>query len=121
MHQQLIIKGSLTDLNKYVNLERSNKFAANALKQRETENIAWLCKEQNLKTMRPPVFLVFHWIAPNKKKDKDNIAYAKKFILDGLQMAQIIPRDSWDNIEGWSDKFSLSKDNSMIMVDIEEC
>ena len=52
-------------------------------------------------------------------KDKDNIAFSKKFIQDALVLEGIIPGDGWKNIEGFVDNFFIDKQNPRIEVTIE--
>lgn len=107
--QKLTIKGSLTDLNSYINLERTNKFMASKIKKEETERVAWECKAQKLKPVSEPLYLVYYWYCKDKKKDKSNVAFSRKFIEDGLVMSGILKNDGWDNILGFADKFDIDK------------
>jgi len=90
---RLIIKGELTDLNTYINAERTNRFAAAKIKKTETERVWANCKEQKLKPMRGLYSVTFYWYNKNTRKDFDNIEFAQKFIWDGLVMAKIIKTD----------------------------
>lgn len=114
--QKLVIKGSLTDLNTYINLERTNKFMASKIKKEETERVAWECKAQKLKPVSAPPYLVYCWYCKDKKKDKSNVAFSRKFIEDGLVMAGILKNDGWDNILGYADKFDIDKQSPRIEV-----
>lgn len=62
------------------------------------------------------VMIVFRWIEKNKQRDKDNIAFAKKFILDSMQEWGIIPNDGWDQILGFVDEFYVDKKNPRVEV-----
>lgn len=65
-----------------------------------------------------PVKLAFRWYEPNKKRDLDNIAFAKKFILDALVQNGVIKTDGWKGVTGFTDSFFV--DNApRIEVDIE--
>lgn len=116
-----IIKGNLCTLNEYTRVSRGNKFASAALKKRQEEIIGWAIKEQlkSWSTVRP-VFLAITWVEKNKRKDKDNIAFAKKFILDALVKCRTIIDDKWDNVIGFEDKFAIDKDNPRVIVEIYE-
>lgn len=65
------------------------------------------------------VFLTFHWIEPNRKRDPDNIAAAKKFIIDGMVRAEIIGNDGWKHVYGFTDRWSMA-DKPGVMVTVEE-
>jgi len=63
----------------------------------------------------------FTWIEPNMKRDKDNSAFAKKFILDALVKKGILPNDGWENVEGFTDSFEIDKSNPGVIVEVENC
>jgi hypothetical protein len=62
------------------------------------------------------VMIVFRWIEKNQQRDKDNIAFAKKFIIDSMQEWGIIPNDGWNQILGFADEFYVDKKNPRIEV-----
>lgn len=112
------IQGELVDLNTYVNAERSNRFYGAKIKKDQTELVYWAVKVAKLKKATGSVYVTFTWYCKNKKKDKDNIAFSKKFIFDGLMQAGIIKNDGWDDIEGFQDQFEIDKDNPRVEVEI---
>ena len=61
----------------------------------------------------------FLWVAKNKRKDPDNICFAKKYILDGLVAAGILPTDGWNHVSGFRDEFDISPDNPRTIVTLE--
>lgn len=91
----LTIQGEMTNLNHYINMERSNKFAASAIKKRETQRVWDHCKEQKLETTpgRYPHLFIFTWYARNRRVDPDNLHFAAKFIFDGLVKASVLHCD----------------------------
>ena len=66
------------------------------------------------------VELAFRWYEPNKKRDLDNICFAKKIILDALVSNEIIVADGWKGVVGFTDKFFVDKENPRIEVDIKK-
>ncbi|WP_302419996.1 hypothetical protein [uncultured Megasphaera sp.] len=60
--------------------------------------------------------IVFRWIEPNRRRDKDNVAFAKKFILDSLQEVGIIKNDGWDEIISFRDEFYIDRNNPRVEV-----
>ena len=68
-----------------------------------------------------PVWIHFHWIEENRKRDLDNIASAKKFILDTMVNMGILKNDSWRYIAGFNDTFEHGDSNKVILyIDEEE-
>ena len=45
----------------------------------------------------------------NRRTDPDNIAFQKKFILDGFVAAGLLSNDGWGEIAGWTEKFHIVK------------
>jgi hypothetical protein len=113
----LIIKGELTDLNTYINAQRTNRFVGAKIKKDETERVAWECKRQKLKKITceiPEVFI--DWYVKDAKKDADNITFAKKFILDGLVTSGVLPSDGRKFINAFSDIIYVDKKNPRIEI-----
>lgn len=101
MEQVVTIEHRFVSLNEYVDRERANRYAAAAIKKKET-GIA----EEAMKELRPidePCFILFNWYVTNKRRDLDNIAFAKKFILDGAVKAGILKSDNVQYVTGFSD------------------
>ena len=117
---RLIIPHELTDLNTYINAERSNKYAAAAIKERDT-NTAWLySKRQKNENSNGRYRITFHWYCKDKRKDPDNIAFARKFILDGMVKAGVLKNDGWNNVASLSDEFYIDKEKPRIEVQLVE-
>jgi hypothetical protein len=85
----------LTNLNKFISANNNNRYAAASIKRNETELVAWKCREQNAPKLKKLHSLEFIWRCKDKRQDKDNICFAKKFILDGMVMAGVIPNDTY--------------------------
>lgn len=108
-------------LNEYVNAERTNKYLAAKLKAQVEATLVLVAKSQ-LRGVRitGPVSIHYRWIEPNARRDKDNVAFAKKFIQDSLVKAGILAGDGWSHIEGFSDAFEIDKLNPRVSITITE-
>lgn len=91
--QKLVIPHELKSLNEFIDALKRNKYAGNRMKQTETTTCALYAKRQ-LTPITRPVRVTFHWYSKDKRKDLDNVDSARKFILDGLQEANILINDS---------------------------
>ncbi|NVS55044.1 hypothetical protein HXC17_14365 [Listeria monocytogenes] len=119
---KIIIPLLLTDLNTYINKERGHRQAAAKVKKQMTYICASYVKMamNHGVTFSTPCRIKFTWIIPNKRKDPDNIAFAKKFIFDGMMQARFIENDNLNYIEGFSDYFIIDKDEeSRVIVEVE--
>ena len=65
-----------------------------------------------------PVEIVYRWYSRDNRKDIDNVAFAKKFINDGLVKAGVIQNDSRKFIKGFKDEFYIDKENPRVEVQI---
>lgn len=120
---KLVIPGLLPGLNEYVDAERSvkGKYKAAAMKKQAENVIGYMIKTQ-LRGVHfdRPVVIHYLWIEPNRRRDKDNIAFAKKFIQDSLVRMGVLDNDGWQNIEHFTDDFDVDPKDPRIEVTIEE-
>ena len=115
---KLIIPGDLPDLNQIIDIAKRHHMKYSSMKKTNTEIVrlyAWQLPKNLTR-----VFVTFKWFCKNKKKDPDNIVVGKKFILDGLVEAKVIPNDGWKQIAGFKDEFEVDKQNPRIEIIIEE-
>ena len=68
-----------------------------------------------LPKFKNPITIDFIWVEANNKRDYDNVAYGKKFILDALQECGKLENDNKKWVRGFSDKFELGKENKVIL------
>lgn len=120
---KLTIPGILPGLNEYIDAERSHKgkYKAASMKKQAQNVIGYMVKTQ-LRGVRftRPVVIHYLWIEPSRRRDKDNIAFAKKFIQDSLVEAGVLKNDGWANIEHFTDDFAVDPKNPRVEVTIEE-
>ena len=113
------IPGTLPGLNEYVKACRANAHVGSEMSRKAH----YLCKLGMVKLAGKKVervFVRFVWIEKDRRRDKDNIAFAKKFILDSLQEMDILKNDGWDEIAGFSDEFAVDPANPRVVVYLEE-
>lgn len=107
---KLILNTSFITLNEYINLERSNRQLAAKSKKTHTLKVSYLAMSFNFKLDHSKIYDVhFEWFKPSNRQDHDNIAFAKKFILDGLVVSKSIKTDSPKQIRNFIDTFTLDK------------
>ena len=120
---KLTIPGTLPGLNEYVDAERAvkGKYKAAAMKKQAENVIGYMIKTQ-LRGVHfdRPVVIHYLWIEPSRRRDKDNIAFAKKFIQDSLVRQGVLENDGWNQIEHFTDDFAVDPKDPRIEVTIEE-
>lgn len=119
MQQKLIIPNDLPTMNEIIARNKTHWAKYSKSKKVYTDYIAILARKQLKPVKKYPVDFCFHWYCPNKRKDKDNIAAGRKYILDGLVSAGIIPGDGWQHVGNFADKFDVDKKKPRIEVIVE--
>lgn len=67
-----------------------------------------------------PVWFDIRYLEKNRRRDPDNFAAAKKFIFDGLVKARVIRDDGWDEIAGWTERWSVDKSNPGVLIEMTD-
>lgn len=102
----------LMGLNEYINLNRICKFEASSTKKELEEKIAFFLRGK----VTEPVHITFVWFEPNRRRDKDNVAFGKKFILDALQKKGVLPNDNNKWVSGFTDEFVYGQGEGVIVT-----
>lgn len=105
-------------LNDYIKAERQHRHMAAKMKSEETLRVKLL--SARLPRFTKPVRLVITWREKDARRDPDNIIFAKKFILDGLKEAGVIPQDSQKWIKGIAESWIIDSANPGVEVLIIE-
>jgi len=117
---KIVIPGELMDLNKFINHNRSNRFSGNKAKRDETERVAWEVKRTYRDMItKYPVHIEYNWYSKDNRIDIDNVAFAKKFVNDGLVEGGLLQNDSRKFISGFSDFFYIDKENPRVEIFIK--
>lgn len=112
------IQGTLPNLNDYTKACRTGYIIGNHMKKMAQDRIIKNIDDIHFDDDELPVTILYKWIEPNKKRDKDNICFAQKFIQDALVKKGVIPNDGWNEIKGFVHTFDVDKDNPRIEVTI---
>jgi len=114
----IVLEGEFPNLNQEISHAKSH-FAIYAKYKKEW---TWMVELQ-CRTLPPikeyPVSITFTWVTKNKRKDPDNVAFAKKYILDGLVHAGILENDSRKFIHSIQDFFATAT-NPYVIVEIKK-
>ena len=112
-----VIDMKLPSLNDYIRVCRTNKYMASKYKKDIEEQIhLFLLK---MPKYDKPIKIHFTWIEGNKKRDLDNICFAKKFILDAMVKYGHLKDDNRNYVYAFTDSFEYGKDTKIIL-EIEE-
>lgn len=117
MNKKYEIDMKLPSLNDYIRACRTNKFLASKMKAKLENDIGWFLME--MPKYKKPIKIHFTWVEGNKRRDLDNIAFAKKFILDAMVKKGKITDDNRKNVVGFTDEFQYGKETK-VLLEIEE-
>ena len=103
----------LPSLNDYIRICRGNRHeAANIKRELEAAISVFL---RPLPRFERPVRICFVWIESDKRRDLDNIAFAKKFILDALVKMGKLADDDRRHVKGFEDRFEYGKRAKVVL------
>ena len=107
----------LPSLNTYINACRSNRFQGGKMKKDLENDIGVFIAK--LPRFEKPVRIHFHWVEGNKRRDLDNVAFAKKFILDALVKNGKLKDDNRKCVTAFTDTFEYSNETKVILEIME--
>ena len=86
------------------------------MKKDWNQKVSLAAKEAGLKPVESYVFLDFLWQEKTKRRDPDNVAAGKKFVIDGLVQAGILAGDGWSQISGFADHWRTVTEDDRVHV-----
>lgn len=107
----------LPSLNEYINVCRTNPYKASKFKKDIENDIGIFLN--HLPRFERPIKIHFIWQEENKRRDLDNIAYAKKHILDAMVKFGKLKDDNRKCVTAFTDTFVYG-DESKVTLEIEE-
>lgn len=109
----------MPSLNDYTKWCRTNKYLANKRKTELEEQIGFYIKE--MPRYDKPVKIHFTWVEGNKRRDLDNICFAKKFVLDALVKHGKLKDDNRKCVYAFTDSFDYGSETKVILeVEVQE-
>ncbi len=103
--------------NGYVNMCRRNRYQSAKYKKDIEDEIGLYIAD--LPRFENPVEIHFHWIEQNKRRDLDNICFAKKFILDALVKFGKLRDDNRKCVTAFTDTFGYGEETKVILEIME--
>ena len=127
MIQQFEIPGRLDGLNEYTAECRKLAKGGGACKRRNEAKVKRAIEAAHLKPMKTPVIVHITWVEGLKQgatrfvpRDKDNIRFAAKFVLDALVSEGVIEDDGWRHVADIADSYRLNRNAPRIIIRLEE-
>jgi Holliday junction resolvase RusA-like endonuclease len=107
----------MPSLNEYIRVCRTNPYKASKFKKDVENDISLFLAR--LPRFENPVQIHFRWIEDNKRRDLDNVAFGKKFILDAMVKAGVLKDDNRKCVVAFTDSFEYS-DEAGVILEIKE-
>lgn len=117
MITKFVIYGELPDLNTIIKTAKIHYGQYSQLKKKYTDLVS---KYAPNKSIIGKVDVKIVWYTRNSRKDADNVACGKKFLLDGLVSAGVIKDDSRRYVNSFQDYFFVDKKNPRVEVELIE-
>lgn len=113
-----VVGQKLPTLNEYTLACRGNKYAGAKFKKDIETILGWYIIKAKLPKVDRAVIIHFEWHEKTKRRDADNIASAKKFILDALVKQGVLIDDSRRYVTGFTDTI-IDDTKDYVVVSIE--
>lgn len=105
-------------LNEYTNACRRNAYAGASMKKKVQRDIGYFVNK--LPKFEKPITIEFTWIEGDNRRDLDNVAFSKKFILDALVECGKLVDDNRKIVTAFRDKFKFEKGIWKVILEIRE-
>lgn len=113
------INMKLPSLNDYIRICRANKYKAASYKAEIEQEIGLFLMK--MPKMTKPIKIHFTWIEGTKRRDLDNICFAKKFILDAMVKCGKLKDDNRKWVTAFTDSFEYGEETKVILEVEEVC
>jgi Holliday junction resolvase RusA-like endonuclease len=107
----------LPSANEYIGVCRKNCYMASKFKRDVEDQIGAYIYD--LPRFSKPIKIHFHWVEENRRRDLDNVAFSKKFILDAMVKFGKLKDDNRSYVTAFTDSFDYGKEAKVILT-IEE-
>lgn len=122
MTYEFTIDGWLPGMNQWISAQNANRFKGAEMKKKaQTKCEKAIAKQLPGIQITKPIRLHYIWYERNRRRDHDNVSgFGHKVIQDALVKCGVLKDDGWSEIVGYTDCFSIDRDNPSIIVMLEE-
>lgn len=122
MTYEFTIDGWLPGMNQWISAQNTNRFKGADLKKRaQAKCESAIASQLPGVQIAKPIRMHYIWYERNKRRDHDNVSgFGHKVIQDALVKCGVLKDDGWAEIVGYTDCFSIDRDNPSIIVMLEE-
>ena len=120
MKASFTIPGRLPSLNDYINACKRAWYIGDSFKKKQVKIVSTFIIACNVPVFERPVYMLFRWFEKNKRRDRDNIRSAEKYIMDALKDRGRIRNDTQKWVLDSRHEISVDEKNPRVEVEIEE-
>ena len=116
----ITIPGRMEALNNYINVERTNRYKGANIKRDQQSLVFFYCPDMDKPI--PDAHISITYYEPDKRRDPDNVGFARKWILDGLVQGGVIATDGWKGLDmpaPFTEEFYVDRKNPRIEITVE--
>lgn len=120
MKATFVIPGRLPSMNQYINACKRAWFVGSAFKKKQMKLIGVFVIAHKIPVFEKPVVMSFVWYEKDRRRDRDNIRSAEKYVMDTLTTMKRIKNDTQKWVLDSHHKVALDPLNPRVEVTIEE-
>lgn len=120
MRAGMVVEGRSPSLNDFISAERANRHVGAKMKRRETDRARAAAVAAGMPRFVGPVAVRFLWVERDRRRDLDNVAFAKKVVLDGLVEAGVLEDDGQRHVAALQDTFEVDPARPRVVVEVED-
>lgn len=94
MSPTFTIPGRLPSLNEYISACNRAWFIGESFKKKQMRLIGTFIQAARVPAYTRPITVYFKWIERDKRRDRDNIRSAEKYVMDALKNTRRIKNDT---------------------------
>ncbi|MEY8461002.1 hypothetical protein AALA69_07735 [Eggerthellaceae bacterium 24-137] len=117
----LVIDGLFKGMNDWRDAIQRSPHAGNDMARAAKRRAECQARVQMMPRFEKPVVVIFDWFEPNLRRDLDNVSgSARKWILDGLVAAGVLPDDGMAHVVGLQDWSHIDPLNPGVIVTLTD-
>jgi len=118
-NNKLVIPGQLPTMNTIINKSKTHWSNYKRMKDNYDAIVQYYAEQQRIKFFESTVLNITYY-RKDKRTDPDNIAAAKKFIIDGLVSAGVLEDDGWAVVKGFNETWEVDRENPRVEIELLE-
>lgn len=120
MKHTFTIPGRLPSFNEYIAACNRAWFIGQGFKNKQMKIISAWIMYHKVPVFTKPVVVRFRWFEKDRRRDRDNIRSAEKYVMDALKHRRRIKNDTQKWVLDSQHEITVDKDNPRVEITIEE-